>query len=1089
MNKIHDICWKSLLGIGALGLPSCQSVSNADIMPVETAKQALTSNVAAGVQPSVVVFRQSDAPAALCTGVVVGPDVVLTSSFCATKIAVNPLYLGTVGTLNGEFVNTNVTVSSANILNLGSGAALIQVRTGQAPSASLATTVATGIKAAVSGVNSTVSSAVYGQPVVLSLDSGLTLPSVDDGVHLCAPSTLINAGGVDDGAPVFFTAGSDSGKLAGVIDSKFTGCEGAPVLPITKVPKFGSDTFATGVSAASYTAVLGGDGPIYELAIFLPAAAFGSKPPRIITAGTGIPKGLATALGVTPKVSLTSVVGDKDADGVPDIEVTVGSDPRTLTTDVQLYSNTSTDPHTLRTDLGTVYRLSGADIVGLNPASAIVPGQSWKGIPSADERDGRFIFAGAGFGTAQVYTSGIEITGCSTSAPAEIWVYDPDTDSTFDSPPGSGQPAAKSCIALVADTNDNEGDGNETPCGVFEEKSADTTSYPTFVGSAENGHWYHVIPTCGAKDHYRLYVSLTQVGINQDCAELTGASPPVSANNGFKVRANCQVANTLKRTVSFGAVDTTAFPFDAPSFGPPIVEGETSYDMAGTMPYLVDMQAFSQLKGLGVITGTELGNWFALPNADADDCDYGIGDGTGNGCYSAGQEYAIHFLAFGADKVRAMKRCDNIGTDATCTTGVQWSLLGGANGTAISACSSGTSSSDLCAQNPSGNFQSAVASVGSSGVVTFAVLPDSNDKSIAVLWRNLRVNNLVAMLPPHGSPIVYPVLSSTSKWISSVDALTADGWLGNAGELAALLPIEVGKPGARFAASTVTQANALLSRGDLVSELAAMKLNIKRVAASGLALETAVIRSSNVVVTDAISMAENVLSSGGDTTAALTLLRVANQSLVTFATGDPVFPDLADEDNDGIANIADNCIPVANPQQENTATDDQFGDACDAMPIVECVVKRSTGHYTAFFGYNKPYEDQRLVNDLNKFLTAPANRNQPVLFRVGRHRNVFSVDFNGSPLTWKLAGNTVTASSSSPACTNGEDTTPAADNNVVLLASDSIQVGDRFQTTDLSALMAGANGVSIGFGDTTHKVGDIYSTGNLTMRDRVDIEG
>ncbi|MFK7885961.1 MAG: thrombospondin type 3 repeat-containing protein [Gammaproteobacteria bacterium] len=45
----------------------------------------------------------------------------------------------------------------------------------------------------------------------------------------------------------------------------------------------------------------------------------------------------------------------------------------------------------------------------------------------------------------------------------------------------------------------------------------------------------------------------------------------------------------------------------------------------------------------------------------------------------------------------------------------------------------------------------------------------------------------------------------------------------------------------------------------------------------------------------------------------------------------------ADDDNDGIANVADNCLARANPDQRDTNFDG-FGDACDADLNNDCVV-------------------------------------------------------------------------------------------------------------------------------------------------------
>lgn len=74
--------------------------------------------------------------------------------------------------------------------------------------------------------------------------------------------------------------------------------------------------------------------------------------------------------------------------------------------------------------------------------------------------------------------------------------------------------------------------------------------------------------------------------------------------------------------------------------------------------------------------------------------------------------------------------------------------------------------------------------------------------------------------------------------------------------------------------------------------------------------------------------------------------------------------------------------------------------------------------YTAFFGYENISESimTRPVGAENRFIPPPENRGQPTTFEVGRQRFVFSVDFGGEPLIWRLDGRTVMARRDSPGC-------------------------------------------------------------------------
>jgi hypothetical protein len=107
--------------------------------------------------------------------------------------------------------------------------------------------------------------------------------------------------------------------------------------------------------------------------------------------------------------------------------------------------------------------------------------------------------------------------------------------------------------------------------------------------------------------------------------------------------------------------------------------------------------------------------------------------------------------------------------------------------------------------------------------------------------------------------------------------------------------------------------------------------------------------------------------------------------------------------------------PISGGLGGNVATVGICGCGCahDAVrPVVERVVAIGPGQYRATFGYDNEgtASISMAVGAENRFFPDPADRGQPTLFLAGRRTDVFSVVFDGRPLTWRLAGNTVTVS-------------------------------------------------------------------------------
>ena len=86
-------------------------------------------------------------------------------------------------------------------------------------------------------------------------------------------------------------------------------------------------------------------------------------------------------------------------------------------------------------------------------------------------------------------------------------------------------------------------------------------------------------------------------------------------------------------------------------------------------------------------------------------------------------------------------------------------------------------------------------------------------------------------------------------------------------------------------------------------------------------------------------------------------------------------------------------------------------------PVLERVIDKADGTYSAIFGYDNPGRVCYITpgtseNEIQYQGISGRDLGQPEEFREGRVKSVVTIDFDGSPLTWNLAGNTVTASGS-----------------------------------------------------------------------------
>ncbi len=80
-------------------------------------------------------------------------------------------------------------------------------------------------------------------------------------------------------------------------------------------------------------------------------------------------------------------------------------------------------------------------------------------------------------------------------------------------------------------------------------------------------------------------------------------------------------------------------------------------------------------------------------------------------------------------------------------------------------------------------------------------------------------------------------------------------------------------------------------------------------------------------------------------------------------------------------------------------------------PFVDSIAVNTNETFTAYFGYQNEnsFEVPVPIGRLNHFDPPPFDRGQPEIFKPGEHHNVFSILFDGTPLTWEIRRRTATA--------------------------------------------------------------------------------
>jgi hypothetical protein len=265
----------------------------------------------------------------------------------------------------------------------------------------------------------------------------------------------------------------------------------------------------------------------------------------------------------------------------------------------------------------------------------------------------------------------------------------------------------------------------------------------------------------------------------------------------------------------------------------------------------------------------------------------------------------------------------------------------------------------------------------------------------------------------------------------------------------------------------------------IVSELAALELNLRQVAGRSVELDAAMVYGHTYTVASVIASAEAAVSQGrgavpdAQLASVLSNLAAVNAGGVTFAGASAVqaFQPGGDTDGDGIDDQSDNCPGVNNPDQADRNLDG-IGDACDPHPRLECIDRRPGGGFTAHFSVDHAGPDMFISRGSANAVTGTAVL-PPTHFPVGDGTRVFTAPSTGGDVAWTVLGNAAVASVTSPVCDALQVEDLPLGPQAVLYATDELRIDERAVIADCSdAVSAGVTQTFVGAGA---QVGDVYS--------------
>ncbi len=362
-------------------------------------------------------------------------------------------------------------------------------------------------------------------------------------------------------------------------------------------------------------------------------------------------------------------------------------------------------------------------------------------------------------------------------------------------------------------------------------------------------------------------------------------------------------------------------------------------------------------------------------------------------------------------------------------------------------------------------------------------------------WGDVRQGNMI-FVSNAASPAAHQMSAEPVGPMKASVAAPVDTWVtADPGTLA--LPVVLGGGtfgGDTTVVNTVVEARAILdarnhgSTAALLAELLTAKLNAASASAVGETLREAHLNGNALRVSEVMDEADRIVEQGAsaeELAEQVRLLVAINEGSINYLPSPLDITERGDEDKDGIVNVADICPLV--PSDQVDSNQDGIGDACDPHPFVSCVYRRKDGCSTAVFGYENLHEERRIARGVRNALTGTAKEVQPVLFRSGTVDQAFAANFcPGEEITWTVEGNSATGSAGAPACEAGPLIPPVA-GDVVLFASNQLKLSSRV-TVESSGNIVNA-GTGITYVDANSSTGEIWSRGDVELRDNVVVTG
>jgi hypothetical protein len=355
-------------------------------------------------------------------------------------------------------------------------------------------------------------------------------------------------------------------------------------------------------------------------------------------------------------------------------------------------------------------------------------------------------------------------------------------------------------------------------------------------------------------------------------------------------------------------------------------------------------------------------------------------------------------------------------------------------------------------------------------------------------WHDVLVTNSIHLVVA-ASPAQYAVYAADVRRRTPSDARPRTVWVSQVLQ-GAFSPIVVGAKTScatranRTVALDAGRASGLLGttgtlHDQVVAELMAAKLNIRRDPGGGADLDEALVYGRTYTVASAVLAADLAVGQGrgavSDANLGILLadLRSINLGEISYSGAQAIPPLRAgdDADIDGVPDQNDNCRAVANTDQQDNNLDG-IGDVCDPRPRLECVVPNAGGGFTAFFAVDNAGPDVFAMRGPSNAVTGTAAL-PPAHFPNGSTPRVFSAPSTGANVSWTVLGNTAVASATSAACSALRLADLPLGQDAVLFAGEELRVNERAVIADCSdAVSAGATTTYVGAGAI---VGDVHS--------------